>query len=203
MHCLNDQYYCIISLAVSWHNLHVVNVVNMVQLSEWEKWQLIGLETIEVDGVGMIWWLMFMSVSPQWANYCEKPESHGYVKDHLGSGCPRVTDARDDAYIINEIPCHSKNHECCKTNSIHTTNASFLSRLSRISSMQLLSRHAWDVLSRAVTEIDPAPAGLEDLLLHLQIKWANIPQRKITGRMRSMNGRVCTCIAAQGAPTHY
>ena len=101
--------------------------------------------------------------------------------------------------LVKCRPCHSKMEECCKFNSMHTTNARFLSRLSSIASMQPISRDAWDILDRAVV----APAGLEDVLLQLQIEWANIPQRKITTLMRSMNSRVHTCIAAQGGPTHY
>ena len=31
-----------------------------------------------------------------------KSRVHGYVKVHPGSGRPHVTDANDDAYIINE-----------------------------------------------------------------------------------------------------
>ena len=71
--------------------------------------------------------------------------------------------------------------------------------ISRIISMQPISRHPWDILGRAVAEIDPAL----DLLLHFQIELANIPQRKITKLMRSMNSPVHTCIAAQGGPTHH
>ena len=91
----------------------------------------------------------------------------------------------------------------CEIKYMYTTNARFLPRLSRIASMQPISMHAWDIPGSAVAEIDPALAGLVDLLLHLKIKWANIPQRKITKLMRSMNIRVCTRIAAQGGSTHY
>ena len=66
-----------------------------------------------------------------------------------------------------------------------------------------MSKHAWDILGRAVAEIDPAPVTLDNLLLHLLIKWANYPKRKITKLMRFMNSRVHTCIAALGGPTHY
>ena len=69
--------------------------------------------------------------------------------------------------------------------------------------MQSTSRHPWDILGRAVADIDPAPAELEDVLLHLQINWVNIPKRKITKLMRSMNSRFCTFIVGQGDPTHY
>ena len=68
--------------------------------------------------------------------------------------------------------CHSKMQKCCDINSIHTTNARFLSRLSRITSMQTVSMHAWDICGRAMVIIDLAPAGLDYILLHLQIEWA-------------------------------
>ena len=109
------------------------------------------------------------------------------MKDHRGSGHPYVTDDNGDAYIINEIQAMTfKTHECCN-----------------ISPDMRLIEHVWDILGGAVAEIDPAPAALEDLLLHLQVEWSNVTQRKITKLMRSMDSRVRTCIAAQGGPTHY
>ena len=51
--------------------------------------------------------------------------------------------------------------------------------------------HMGDILGRALAQIDPAPATIEDLLLHLQVECANIPQRKITNVMRSTNSIPC------------
>ena len=34
------------------------------------------------------------------------------------------------------------------------------------------------MFGRSVAAIDPAPAGVEDLLLHLQIEWANLHQKE-------------------------
>jgi hypothetical protein len=62
---------------------------------------------------------------------------------------------------------------------------------------------AWDIVGRAMSKVHPAPTTKEDLLLELQIAWGNIPQRKITKLVRSMNPRVRECIANQGGPTHY
>ena len=135
-----------------------------------------------------------------------KARVHGYVKDHPGSGYPHLTDAYDDAYIINEIEAMPlKQLQNAVRSNIYThPNARCLSRLSRIASMQPLSRHAWDILHTAASgNVFPAPAGLNNLLLHLQIEWANIPKRKITKLMRSMNSRARIFIASQGSPTHY
>ena len=54
---------------------------------------------------------------------------------------------------------------------------------------------AWDMLGQALSKVHPAPTPKEDILLQLQIEWGNIPQRKITKLVRSMNTRVCKCIA--------
>ena len=147
-----------------------------------------------------------MSVSPQWANYWEKPESRlcGYVKDHPGSSRPHVTDANDDAYNINEIQdMPFKNTRMLQGHPYTQPMLGISPDYPESPPCSQYLMHAWDILGWAVAEIDPSPAGLEDLLLHLQIKWANIRQRKITKLMRSMNSRVHTCIAAQGGPTHY
>ena len=83
------------------------------------------------------------------SNLLSKTGVHGYLKDDPGSRRPHVTDANDDAYyIINEIQARTMLQK-----QLHT---------------HIISRHDWDIVGRAVAEIDPAPAGLEDLMPHLQ-----------------------------------
>ena len=161
----------------------------MVRLSEGEKCQLFGLGTRggwSQDELVTHFYVNQFTVS----NYWEKNKSLWL--------CERPSRIRPPSchqcqwwYSMRFRPCHSKTKICCEINSIHTTNARFLARLSRFASMQSISRYAGDILGRAVS-IDPAPTQ-EDLLLHLQFEWANIPKGKIIKLMRSITA-VCICI---------
>ena len=123
----------------------------------------------------MIWCLNFMSVSPWWANYWETPDSMAMWKTIQGQSTLMSLMLMT---LLTSLMRYSQT--CCQINSIHITIARFLSRQTRITFMQPISRHAWDILGTADAVIYPAPAGLEVLLPHLQIEWANRNQRKIT-----------------------
>ena len=51
-----------------------------------------------------------------------KARVHGYMKDHLGSGCPHVINANDDAYIINEIQVMPSKNSRMLRDQLHTHN---------------------------------------------------------------------------------
>ena len=62
---------------------------------------------------------------------------------------------------------------------------------------------ACDMLGRKLSEVDPKPTTLDELLLELQIQWATISRTKIRKLIRSMRKRIRECITARGGPTHY
>ena len=63
--------------------------------------------------------------------------------------------------------------------------------------------HVWDMLGRRIQQLDISPRNMEELMLDLQVQWANITQLQIRKLYRSMRRRVRSVISAQGGGTHY
>ncbi|GFT52316.1 transposable element Tcb2 transposase [Trichonephila clavipes] len=63
--------------------------------------------------------------------------------------------------------------------------------------------HVWDMLGRRITDRQPPPICLPELLSELLDEWCNIPQDQIDNLILSMPRHCKVCIASSGRHTPY